>query len=147
MSKKLHIFYMEDEESVLNYWSQILSLENYRVTKASDAQDAMNEIKRFIEKREVVDYFLLDIMIIPWKPFSKEETLYGYLTGFKIANYILSNYKEINDNFKIIFFTVIMGVKGERIKEEVEKYLKENEDICSLITKPTKFKDLRKLLS
>ena len=146
MSKK-HIFYMEDEETILNHWSQILSLENYRVTKASNAQDAMNEIKRFIDKREVVDYFLLDIMIVPCEPFSKEETLYGYLTGFKVANYILSNYKEINDNFKIIFFTVIMGVKGERIKEEVEKYLKENGDICSLITKPIKFKDLRKLLS
>lgn len=146
MSKK-HIFYMEDDEIILDHWSQILSLENYRVTKASDAQDAMNEINRFIEKREVVDYFLLDIMIIPWKPFSKEETLYGYLTGFKVADYILSNYKEINDNFKIIFFTAIMGVKGERIKEEVEKYLKENGDICSLITKPIKFKGLRKLLS
>ena len=146
MSKK-HIFYLEDEETVLDHWSQILSLENYRVTKASDAQDAMNEINRFIEKREVVDYFLLDIMIIPWKPFSKEETLYGYLTGFKVANYILSNYKEINDNFKIIFFTKIMGVKGEKIKEEVEKYLKENGDICSLIIRPCKFKDLRESLS
>jgi CheY-like chemotaxis protein len=89
MSKK-HIFYLEDEETVLDHWSQILSLENYRVTKASDAQDAMNEIDRFIAKREVVDYFLLDIMIIPWKPFSKKETLYGYLTGFKVADYILS---------------------------------------------------------
>ena len=145
MSKK-HIFYMEDEEIDLYHWSQILSLENYRVTKASNAQDAMNEIKRFIEKREVVDYFLLDIMIIPCEPFSKEETLYGYLTGFKVANYIFSNYKEINDNFKIIFVTAIMGVKGI-IEEEVEKYLKENGDICSLITKPFKFKDLRKLLS
>ncbi len=145
MSKK-HIFYMEDDEIILDHWSQILSLENYRVTKASDAQDAMNEINRFIEKREVVDYFLLDIMIIPCEPFSKEETLYGYLTGFKVANYILSNYKEINDNFKIIFVTAIMGVKGI-IEEEVEKYLKENGDICSLITKPIKFKDLRKLLS
>jgi len=146
MSKK-HIFYLEDEETVLDHWSQILSLENYRVTKASDAQDAMNKINGFIAKCEVVDYFLLDIMIIPWKPFSKEETLYGYLTGFKVANYILSNYKEINDNFKIIFFTKIMGVKGEKIKEEVEKYLKENGDICSLIIRPCKFKDLRESLS
>ncbi len=146
MSKK-HIFYLEDEETVLDYWSQILSLENYRVTKASNAQDAMNEINRFIAKREVVDYFLLDIMIIPWKPFSKKETLYGYLTGFKVADYILSNYKEINYNFKIIFFTKIMGVKGEKIKEEVEKYLKENGDICSLIIRPCKLKDLRESLS
>ena len=137
---------MEDEEITLDYCSQILSLENYCVTKASNAQDAMNIINKFIEIREVVDYFLLDIMIIPWKPFSKEETSVGYLTGLKVADYILSNYKEINDNFKIIFVTAIMGVKG-KIEEEVEKYLKENGDICSLITKPIKFKDLRKLLS
>lgn len=143
--KKCHIFYMEDEELILENWSAILESKGYRITKAANSVDALNAIDRFLEQNEVVDVFMLDIIIFPWDPFTEEETLSGYITGLKVADYIIRKYKGVKDDYKIVFATAVKGVPGQ-INEIVEAYLKENADKCSILQKPIKLDRLLSLI-
>ncbi len=146
MSKKHHIFYMEDEELTLDWWSEMIEGENYNVTKAANSIDALKIINRFIDQKKLVDYFILDIMIIPWEPFSAEETLYGYITGLRVADFINSKYKEVKSDYKIIFATGVLGIPG-LIRERVEEYIEKHGNMYQLIKKPIKYEELMRALS
>lgn len=136
---------MEDEELILENWSTILESKGYRITKAANAVDALNSIDRFLEQNEVVNVFMLDVIIFPWDPFTEEETLSGYITGLKVADYIIKKYKGIKDDYKIVFLTAVKGVPGQ-VNEKVEAYLKENADKCSLLGKPLRLDGLLSLI-
>lgn len=145
MNSRIHIFYMEDEPVVLKNWVEILKDDNYQVTAAKDSAEALKAIDEFIKKDELVSFFLLDIMIIPYSPFSKEETIGGNITGLKVADYIRENYKKVYAGYKIIFLTAIKDMPGEYAKL-VDEYASVNSEECFVITKPIDYTILKRRL-
>ena len=139
---KKHVFYMEDEELILDHISELLELENCRVTKSVNAKEALDKIDVVMKRKEHVDIFLLDIIIFPWEPFTPEETFNGFLTGLRVADQIMEKYIGINDNYKIVFATAAYGTPG-KVKESVRKYLGKNRDRCVLVKKPIDFSELK----
>jgi CheY-like chemotaxis protein len=138
MAKKRHILIMEDEDLILEQWAMILEDEGFRVTPAPNAKESIDLIEAFIKGSEKVDCFLLDIIIVPWEPFTEKETDCGFITGLKVADYIIHNYIKISDDYKIIFVTAALGVPGA-VSKKVNEYVKRRSDKCDLVTKPIDF--------
>jgi len=144
--ERIHVFYMEDEEIILDQISELLELENCRVIKSRDAEEALLRIDKMIEKKERVDVFFLDTIIFPWNPFTEEETLQGFITGLRVADYIIKNYVGINDAYRIIFATAALGVAG-KVKDSVIEYIRKHKDRCSILPKPTDFEKMKAFLT
>ena len=144
--KKRHIFYLEDEEIILDQWAMILQERNFRVSKSKDAKEAFEAINQFVTRKEIIDYFLLDIIIIPWEPLTDGNTLSGFITGLRIAEHIMDVYTSVNQNYKIIFVTAALSVPGQ-VSRMVDEFHEKHIERCELLRKPIKLYDMLKALS
>lgn len=134
MNANPKLFYLEDDQLIFSSWEKILRLEGFEITGAANVKEAINLIDAAIQNKVKYDKFLLDIIISPWAPFNSKDTLNGFITGLKVADYIRQFYFKIFGETTILFVTAALGVGGQ-IAKLVNDYVNQN-DYCELIPKP-----------